>query len=99
MRSPMHSPRTPTPGLDAHPVGRLLAGVSLAALALTVGHLLAVPGLLATLAAFAAVLALPVIATAAAVRVGTAVLEARTPRPLPRRGRSIGRPAESPSAD
>lgn len=91
----MRSPRTPTSGLGAHPLGRLLAGLSLAALVLVVGHLLAAPGLLATLAAFAAVLALPVIATAAVVRVGTAVLEARTPGPLPRQRRSINRPAES----
>lgn len=95
----MHPSRTPTPVLGAHPLGRLLAGVSLAALALVVGHLLTAPGLLATLAAYVAVLALPVLATAAAVRVGTAVVEARTPRARPSRGRSAGRPAESPAAD
>lgn len=62
-----HTPN-PDPDLGAVPGGRLLAGLSLAALAVLVAHLLTVPGVLATLAVLAAIAALPVLLMAGAVR-------------------------------
>lgn len=82
--TPMQSTPAPDPDLSAVPGRRLLAGLSLVALAVTFSHLLAVPGLLATLAGFAVVLSLPILASFIVVRVGTALLETERSQTIPR---------------